>query len=94
MSDTNAAEIDKAELAERLLAIISKEGLVPREKLQLDARLDQLDVHSVDMLSILMAVEEQFGIYIPVDADLSEMKTVEDLVNALAKRIAEKPAAQ
>jgi acyl carrier protein len=31
-----------------------------------------------------MAVEEQFGVYIPVDDSLSDARTLGDLVNALA----------
>lgn len=74
-------------MVERLLAIISKEGMVAPEKLSLDATLDTLGVASVDVVVILLAIEEEFGVYIPVNNELSEIKTVGDLVQELAKHI-------
>jgi acyl carrier protein len=75
-------------MIERLLAIISKEGMVAPEKLSLDATLNTLGVASVDVVVILLAIEEEFGVYIPVNNELSEIKTVGDLVHELAKHIA------
>jgi acyl carrier protein len=80
------------QVVEKLLAIISKEGMVPREKLARNAELGTLGVESADVIVILLAIEEQFGVYIPVDSQISEMQTVGDLVDALAKHIAAKPA--
>jgi acyl carrier protein len=85
--ETEPTQAD-AELVNRLLGIISKEGLVPAEKLSFDASLDTLGVQSADVVVILLAIEEEFKVYIPVDSELSEMKTVGDLVRALAKHIA------
>ena len=85
--------VNDPELSDRLISIISKEGMVPRERLSLDAPLDTTGIHSSDVIVVLMAIEEEFGVYIPVDSDLSEMKTVGDLVNALAKHIAEQSSA-
>lgn len=76
------------EFINRLLAIISKEGLVPAEKLSFDAALDTLGVQSADVVAILLAIEDEYGVYIPVDSELSETKTVGDLVHALARHIA------
>lgn len=73
---------------ERLLDVISKEGMVDREKLTLDAPIDSLGIQSVDVVMILMAIEEEFGVYIPVTNELSEMSNVGDMINALAKHIA------
>jgi acyl carrier protein len=53
----------------------------------LDAPLDTLNIVSSDVIVILMAIEEEFGCYIPVDSDLSEVKTVGELVRTLAKHI-------
>lgn len=54
-------------MLDKLLDIVAKEGMVDREKLSLDSSLDSLGVKSVDVVVVLMAVEEQFGVYIPVD---------------------------
>ena len=71
------------EIEDRLLVIVSREGLIDRSKLALDATLEGLGIASADVIVILMAVEEEFGAYIPVDGSLSDARTVGDFVAAL-----------
>jgi acyl carrier protein len=71
------------EIEERLLTIVSREGLIDRSKLSKDATLESLGIASADVIVILMAVEEEFGAYIPVDGSLSDARTVGDFVAAL-----------
>ena len=71
------------EIEERLLTIVSREGLIDRSKLSSDATLESLGIASADVIVILMAVEEEFGAYIPVDGSLSDARTVGDFVAAL-----------
>jgi acyl carrier protein len=71
------------EIEDRLLAIVSREGLIDRAKLAPDATLDSLGIASADVIVILMAVEEEFGAYIPVDGSLSDARTVGEFVAAL-----------
>ena len=71
------------EIEERLLTIVSREGLIDRSKLSSDAILESLGIASADVIVILMAVEEEFGAYIPVDGSLSDARTVGDFVAAL-----------
>ena len=71
------------EIEDRLLTIVSREGLIDRSKLSRDATLDSLGIASADVIVILMAVEEEFGAYIPVDGSLSDAKTVGDFLAAL-----------
>jgi acyl carrier protein len=78
--------LDPATL-EKLLDIIAKEGMIERAKLTMDATLESLGVKSPDLLVVLMAVEEQFGIYVPVDDTFSEAQTLKDLLNALAAHL-------
>ena len=68
----------------RLLDLIAKEGMVDRAALTLDSTLESLGMKSSDLLIVLMAVEEQFGIYVPIDDTLSEARTLGDLIAALA----------
>jgi acyl carrier protein len=75
--------LDPANL-EKLLDLIAREGMIDRAKLTMDSTLESLGVKSPDLLVVLMAVEEQFGVYIPVDDALSEARTLEDLVKALS----------
>jgi len=71
------------EIEDRLLTIVSREGLIERSKLSRDATLDSLGIASADVIVILMAVEEEFGAYVPVDGSLSDAKTVGEFVTAL-----------
>ena len=73
---------------EKILNIVVKEGLVKPEQLKLDSTLESLGIKSADMVMILMAIEEQFGAYIPIDGPLSEAKTVQDFLAAIAVKVA------
>lgn len=77
------------EIEERLLAIVSREGLVDRSKLVPEATLDSLGIKSADVVVILMAIEEEFGAYIPVDGPLSDSQTVGEFLAALRPHLAE-----
>lgn len=71
------------EIEERLLGIVSREGIIDRSKLSVDATLESLGLASADVIVILMAVEEEFGAYIPVDSSLSDARTVGEFLAAL-----------
>ena len=71
------------QIEDRLLSIVSREGLIDRSKLSPDATLDSLGIASADVIVILMAVEEEFGAYVPVDDTLSDARTVGEFLAAL-----------
>ena len=71
------------DIEDRLLTIVSREGLIDRSKLSSDATLDSLGISSADVIVILMAIEEEMGVYIPVDGSLSDASTVGEFVAAL-----------
>lgn len=72
-------------IEQKLLDIVAKEGMLEQGSFDLDTELDKLSIESADMVMILMAIEEEFGVYVTVDDELAEAKTVGDLV-ALATR--------
>lgn len=74
-------------MREELLDIIAKEGLVDRAKLTPDATIETIGLASYDMVMILMAIEEKYDVYLPVDAELSEVKTLDSLLTLLVARI-------
>ena len=84
MSET----IDGALLAQ-LMEIVSKEAMIEPDKLKPDTLLEELDIQSADYVMILMAVEEKFGVYVSVDSDLSEARTVGELAQFVARKIKE-----
>ena len=83
-----AEGIDPATL-DRLLDLVAKEGMVEREKLKADATFEELGIQSADMVVVLMAIEEEFGVYIPVDGELAEATTVGDFLKVLSERMKE-----
>lgn len=74
---------EPAEVRTRLFDIIAREGQVDADRLVPEVTLDELGIKSADVVMILMAIEEQFGAYIPVDDALSNAKTMEELLKAL-----------
>ncbi len=72
----------RAEIEEKLVVIVRKEKDVPEDKLALDTPLADAGIDSLDALSILFAIEEEFHISIPDDQARS-MKTLGDMVNSV-----------
>ena len=53
---------------DELLDIISEEALIDRAKLDPAAKLEDIGLDSVDLVSVVFAVEEKYGIEIAEDA--------------------------
>ena len=79
--------LDRAALAQQIIGIIATEGQIDPAKLTPEATFESLEVQSVDIVMILMALEEKFGVYIPVDGQLSEAKDLQGFVDSLTDRI-------
>lgn len=74
-------------LVAEILDIVAKEAMAERERLKPDVDLADLDIQSADYVMILMAIEERYGVYISVDEELSEAKTVGDLCDLVVRNI-------
>jgi acyl carrier protein len=79
--------LDQTELANQIIDVIVKEGMVDREKATLDATIDSLDLKSIDIVMILTAIEEKFDVYIPMDGPFHEARNIGDLIDAIAAYI-------
>jgi acyl carrier protein len=79
--------LDHTELANQIIDVIVKEGMVDREKATLDATIESLDLKSIDIVMILTAIEEKFDVYIPMDGPFHEAKNIRDLIDAIAAYI-------
>ncbi len=77
-------------LEEELLDLVAEEGMVERDQLTREAALKDLDIASADFIMILMAIEEKYGVYISVDNEMADLKTVQDLLTVASKKITEK----
>jgi len=76
------------EIETQLIEIVRSEKRdLPEETLKPETALADAGIDSLDALTILFAIEEQFKISIP-DDDARAMKTFGDMVDAVAKRLA------
>ncbi len=55
------------EIRNRVIAVVTKEAMIDADKLAPDALLADLNIDSIDMVMMLQGLEEEFGIYIPVE---------------------------
>jgi acyl carrier protein len=85
--------IDDAQLRDELLDLIAKEGLVGRDRLTEDATFESLGLASIDIVMLLMAIEEKYNVYLPIDAELSGIRTLPELLDLLVAKIRSAPAA-
>ena len=75
---------------EELIDIISEEALIDRAKLDPGAKLEDIGLDSVDLVSVVFAIEEKYGIEIAEDAfDRTEtlgavLKKIDGLIDAKA----------
>ncbi len=74
---------DQAALANQIIDVIVDVGMVPREKVTLDATIESLDLKSIDIVMILTALEEKLDVYIPMDGPFHEAQDVKGLSEAI-----------
>jgi acyl carrier protein len=68
---------------EKVKEIIIETISVEEEKVTKEARLyEDLEADSLDAVELVMALEEAYGIHID-DEELSQLKTVEDIVKTI-----------
>jgi acyl carrier protein len=73
---------------EELIAIIAEEALIDRAKLDPAAKLEDIGLDSVDLVSVIFAIEEKYGIEIAEDAFsrtdtlASVMEKIEAMIDA------------
>lgn len=84
-----------SELESGVHEIIAKYGRVERERLVPEAKLADLNIESLDVVEIVFAIEEKYGIEVPFDAAKPQVpfETVADVVKAVSDLVAAKRAA-
>jgi acyl carrier protein len=68
--------------ADDVLSIISEEVPIDRAKLDPAATLESLDIASLDMISVMFALEDKFGVVIEQD-DVRDAKTLRDFIDVV-----------
>ncbi|MCW8843312.1 MAG: phosphopantetheine-binding protein [Rhodobacteraceae bacterium] len=80
---------DKTDISQELLELVAREGMVDVSDITPESRLEDLDIQSADFVMILMALEEEYGVYISVDNELTNVQTVQDLLTLAQNKIQE-----
>lgn len=76
-------------IKDRLLAIISQIRQIPVEQIDLSARIDSLNLDSLHIVEIMMLIQSDFDIYLPMDNSLEKIQTVDELLSRLETTIKE-----
>jgi acyl carrier protein len=75
------------DLVERVNAIVAEQLGVEKESLVPEANLlDDLGADSLDVVELVMAIEEEFGIEVP-DEDAENIRTLGDITSYIEARV-------
>lgn len=78
---------DMAEVFERVRKVICEQLSVTEGEVSEDKRFQEdLNADSLDVVELIMALEEEFGIEIP-DDDVANMKSVGDVTSYVAEKV-------
>ena len=76
----------RAEIERKLIDIVRKEKDIPEEKLKPETPLAEAGIDSLDALTILFGIEEEFHISIPDDRARA-MTTFGDIIDAVEAQL-------
>lgn len=65
-----------------LRKVIAKQANVDESAVKLESTLDELGVGSLDLVEIIMSIEDEYGVEVPLDANQAakSIRTVGDIV--------------
>jgi acyl carrier protein len=81
----------RAEIERKLIEIVRKEKEIPEDVLRPETPLAEAGIDSLDALTILFGIEEEFHISIPDDRARS-MQTFGDIIDAVEAQLAAPPS--
>ena len=84
MPETKGAT--KEQIEERVIDALVEFG-EERENSRAQARFEDLDVDSLDLVELAQIVEDEYGIEV-ADSDLDKIETVDDVVELVSQRLA------
>ncbi|MEA3274747.1 MAG: acyl carrier protein [Pseudomonadota bacterium] len=70
------------ELADNIIRLIAQKKQVPPETVNVNARLADLGISSLEAITIVYEIEEKFGIEVPNEV-LENLDTVNDVVQRI-----------
>jgi acyl carrier protein len=68
--------------ADQILDTIAEEVPIERDQLKPEATLEALNIASLDMISVMFALEDKFGVIIEQN-DVAEAKTLADFIGVV-----------
>ena len=77
------------DVVNRVKDILAEECAVDRAALLDDAKLEDVGISSVDMVQVMFAIEEAFGISIEQDDMSLDIETVEEVTSAIQRLVAD-----
>jgi acyl carrier protein len=74
---------------DEILDVVAQKAMIDRSKLSPEAKLADLNVSSLDMVEVIFALEDKFGIQLPFNANTSanEFETVGDVIAMVKKQL-------
>jgi acyl carrier protein len=69
-------------VTEEVLGVIADTQRIPRDKIILDSRFEELGMDSMDAVNILFALEEKFDITIPDEA-AKQIRSIRQMVDGV-----------
>ena len=80
---------------DEILDIVAQKALIDRSTLKPDAKLSDLNVSSIDLVEVMFALEDKFGIQLPFNANTNsgDFKTLGDVIALVEKQLAVKAKA-
>jgi acyl carrier protein len=76
-----------------LIDLISKEALIDADKLKKDATLEAIGMDSIDLVSVVFAIEDKYGVTIG-ENELEKNATLGDVLALITGKIDEKAKAE
>jgi nodulation protein F len=79
-------------LSREIIATISEYSDVEADKLSGETEIGELGIHSLELTEIIMELEEKYDVAIEIDTveAWNSLKTIDDIVNAVSRLLAEK----
>jgi len=78
-----------ADVVNRVKDILAEECAVDRAALLDDAKLEDVGISSVDMVQVMFAIEEAFGISIEQEDMSLDIETVGEVTSAIQRLVAD-----
>ncbi|WP_299436016.1 acyl carrier protein [uncultured Rhodospira sp.] len=79
-----------SDLEQKIYDIVVDKTEIPRERLSREASIKDLEISSLDFVEIVFAVEEEFDIEVPYNANTmdADFETLGDVIDAVAAEVA------